>query len=166
MSALLTPAAGVATVVPPLATKLVVEPWLPSSVTAVLLSSVLAATKPPPVVLVGVWKSAVVVAVDAANPSESSVPVVAAAAPPAPTNTPLLFTVPSVTMLDILPEHAAPLGQQATFPAKSAEQTALDAQHTPGAPRLAQFLKSLGQLSLCRLSSSCWTVWLERLEGM
>ena len=46
MSALLTPAAGVATVVPPLATKLVVEPWLPSSVTAVLLSSVLAATVP------------------------------------------------------------------------------------------------------------------------
>ena len=166
MSALRTPAAGVATVVPPLATKLVVVPWLPSSVTAVLLSSVLAATNPPPVVPVGFWKSVVVGAVDAANPSELSVPVVAAAAPAPPTTTPLLFTVPSVTTLDILPEHAAPLGQQATFPAKSAEQTAFDAQHTPGAPRLAQFLKSLGQLSLCRLSSSCCTVWLERLEGM
>jgi len=164
MSALRTPAAGVATIVPPLATKLVLVPWLPSSVTAVLLSSVVAATKPPAFVLVGVWKSVVVVA--EANPSELSVPVVAAAAPAPPTTAPLLFTVPSVTTLDILPEHAAPLGQQATFPAKSAEQTALDAQHTPGAPRLAQFLKSLGQLSLCRLSSSCWTVWLERLEGM
>jgi len=43
--------------------------------------------------------------------------------------------VPAVMIEAMVPVHAAPVGQQATYPAASALQTAVLAQHRPGAPR-------------------------------
>ena len=58
---------------------------------------------------------------------------------------PLLFSVPAVMTPPIVPVHTAPEGQQATCPALSALQTALDMQQRLGAPRLEQDLKLFGQ---------------------
>lgn len=68
---------------------------------------------------------------------------------------PLLFKVPPVMIPPIVPVHAAPLGQHATCPAKSALQTALDMQQRLGAPRLAHERKLSGQPFDCLFSSSC-----------
>jgi hypothetical protein len=47
---------------------------------------------------------------------------------------------PEVMMDEMEPVQTAPLGQQATWPAKSAAQMAEFAQQRPGAPRLVQLL--------------------------
>lgn len=97
----------------------------------------------------------------------------AAVAPPPttvepPTSLPTLFTVPAVKTPFAVPLHAAPVGQHATCPAASAEQTASEAQQRPGAPRLEQESKSFGQVLLnCRFSRSCdCAVSLLRVGGM
>nr|POE74795.1 hypothetical protein CFP56_37326 [Quercus suber] len=78
---------------------------------------------------------------------------------------PSLFTTPAVITPAIVPLHAAPDGQQATCPAKSALQTAFGAQQRFAAPRFEQELKWVGQvLEYCRRRSSpdAWSVRLAR----
>ena len=120
----------------------------------------LAITNPPPLVasasvvvaVLATTRPAVVVAPVVVAVTNAPVPVSVAPA----TTTPLLFSDPAVTIPEIVPEQAAPDGQQATWPAKSAEQMAVSWQQRLGAPRLEQELKEVGQaLLVCRLRI-CW----------
>ena len=69
---------------------------------------------------------------------------------------PSLFTVPAVMTPLMAPVQTAPEGQQATLLLASGLQMAALAQQRPGAPRLLQAGKSVGQVLLnWRLSRSC-----------
>lgn len=92
---------------------------LPVVASPVVELAALANTSPAPDVVV------VVVAVVVASPFDVEV---ASTVPPA-------AMVPPVMMEEIVPVHAAPVGQHATWPAASALQIALLAQQRPGAPR-------------------------------
>jgi hypothetical protein len=97
----------------------------------------------------------VVVVLAVTNPTPVLVPLAVPVVTPPPTTLPSPLTVPAVMIPPMVPEHAAPLGQQATLPAWSALQMAAVAQQRLEAPRLPQLPKLLGQPVPVRLRRSC-----------